>query len=466
MSKNLKLKLLLYAVVSAAGFSYLVMPENSGISIVVFALIQLACLWFIVPDRKKLVLFAPIFVMSLNCFISASNLWRISNLLVSVVLYSCMFTQFNFKSDSLSFFGEVGERIFAPFTYFSLPFKWVFEINTGKAPIIKRVAAAIVISVPCVIILMVVLANADMVFSMKAWDLLADIFKSFSINVTIIILRGVIAGLYLFGVLYCAHSDRSYVKEAKLNINGDLIIINILLSAVLIVYTLFVIIQFKYLFAGLALPKGLTYTEYARKGFFELLSLTGINIAAILAVVKLTKKHQGRWVLFTKVLCHYLCVVTIVLLISSFYRMFLYTNDDGLTRLRFFVMGFLVFEAIGLVTTFVYIAKPKFNIALIYLVLALSYYTILNIIPTDNIIAKNQINKYLDNERTGLHYIFTLSADAAPAMELLFENTDKEELRDNVKQFIEEKTSLDIPQRWQRYNFSIEKAKRLLVDLK
>jgi len=229
---------------------------------------------------------------------------------------------------------------------------------------------------------------------------------------------------------------------------------------------LFVIIQFKYLFAGLALPKGLTYTEYARKGFFELLSLTGINIAAILAVVKLTKKHQGRWVLFTKVLCHYLCVVTIVLLISSFYRMFLYTNDDGLTRLRFFVMGFLVFEAIGLVTTFVYIAKPKFNIALIYLVLALSYYTILNIIPTDNIIAKNQINKYLDNERTGLHYIFTLSADAAPAMELLFENTDKEELRDNVKQFIEEKTSLDIPQRWQRYNFSIEKAKRLLVDLK
>ena len=96
-------------------------------------------------------------------------------------------------------------------------------------------------------------------------------------------------------------------KPAK---QGDTLILNILLFAIAAVYTIFAVVQFRYLFAEQTLPYGLTYTEYARKGFFELLFLTGINI----------------------------------LLASSFYRMWLYNEDDGLTRLRFLVFGFLIFE--------------------------------------------------------------------------------------------------------------------------
>ena len=140
--------------------------------------------------------------------------------------------------------------------------------------------------------------------------------------------------------------------------------------------------------------------------------------------------------------------------------MFLYTNDDGLTRLRFFVMGFLVFEAIGLIITFVYIAKPKFNIVLVYMILALSYYTMLNILPTDNIIAKNQIDKYIKGERKDIEYVYTLSADAVPAMKELYEKTKEEEVKKQIENFIETKTSSNIPERWQRYNFSIENAKK------
>ncbi len=269
-----------------------------------------------------------------------------------------------------------------------------------------------------------------------------------------------------FGILYNAHIDRLDEKTEAPRFKGDLIIINILLVSILLVYTLFVIIQFKYLFAGTTLPDGLTYTAYARKGFFELLALTGVNIAAILAIIKLTKLHQGKWLAFTKILCHYLCAVTVVLLISSFYRMLLYTNDDGLTRLRFFVMGFLVFEAIGLLITFVYIAKPKFNITLVYTVIALVYYTLLNVVPVDNIIADNQIDKYLKGGRTDIDYVFTLSADATPAMEYLIENTDDEALKAKVKKFIKVQTNSDIPDKWQRYNLSTENAKDVLGKLK
>ena len=146
--------------------------------------------------------------------------------------------------------------------------------------------------------------------------------------------------------------------------------------------------------------------------------------------------------------------------------MMLYTNDDGLTRLRFFVMGFLVFELAGLVVTFFYIAKPKFNITAIYSAIALTYYLILNIVPADNIIARNQINKYLAGEREGLEYIFTLSADAAPAMEYLYKSTPDEQMKINVTEFLKKKTEADIPERWQRYNLSVAKAERILSGKK
>lgn len=462
MTKNLKIKLMLYAVISAVSFTYLVTPENAGISVPVFTLLQFVCLWFTVPDRKRLVLFIPVFIMSLNCFISASDIWRSSNLLVSAVLYSCMFIKFDLNSDSLKYLGDIAERIFAPFMCFGLPFKWILEINSEKAPVIKRIAAALVIAIPCALLLVVILSNADMVFSLKTEAVFDSIFESLNFHSILLVIFGIAAGLYLFGVVYRAHTTKTCEETDRSVRKGDLIIINIILFVILFVYTLFVIVQFKYLFAGSILPEGLTYTEYARKGFFELLALTGVNIAAILTVIKLTKNRSGKWVTLTKALCHYLCAVTIVLLVSSFYRMQLYTNDDGLTRLRFFVMGFLMFEAIGLLITFLYIAKPRINITLVYFIIALTYYTILNIIPSDNIIAKNQIDKYLKGERTGLEYIFMLSADAAPAMEYLFKNTADEEMKRSVSGFLENVTFSDIPERWQRFNLALVNADNIL----
>ncbi len=463
IEKNQKWKLLLYALVSAISFSYLMMPENAGISVPIFCLIQFFCLWFMVPDRKRLLFFIPIFILSLNSFYSAAAIWRPSNFMLSAVLYCCMFINFDFKTDSLGYLKDIGVRLFAPFLRFSLPFRWALDSGRDKAPVFKKVVIALVISVPCALILIGVLANADMVFSMQIEQFTSKIFQSVNGHFLFVALCGILVGLYLFGMIYHAHLPKNPDTTCGRVCKGDLVIINILLSSVLLVYTLFVIIQFKYLFAGAALPYGLTYTEYARKGFFELLALTGVNIAAILAVVKLTKGYCGKWFVFTKILCQYLCGVTVILLVSSFYRMLLYTGDDGLTRLRMYVMGFLIFEAMGLVATFFYIAKPKFNITLTYLSIALSYYLILNIVPADNIIAQNQVDRYLKGECETVSYIYTLSADAAPAMQKLYETGD-ETTRQEIRAFLEGNTNFYIPFRWQRYNISVEQAKDFLID--
>lgn len=460
MTKFVKLKLIVYTVISAIGFSYLVLPQSSGIGVVVFCLLQFAMLWFVTKNKKRLFLFVPIFFMSLNCFISASTIWRIPNFIVSVILFGCMFLDINFKDDTFKFITDTLYNIMYAFSRFMLPFKWLLEINSDKTSLIKRIVTAVAIALPCGFILIVILANADMVFSIKTESFFDGLLSVISGNTLFKCIIGIVMGLFLFGIVYNSYHTIAQPTQTQKQYKGDLVIINILISTILVIYTLFVAIQFKYLFAGSTLPDGLTYTQYARKGFFELLALTGVNIAAILTVTKLTKNHTGGWLKFSKVLCHYLCIITIVLLVSSFYRMFLYTNDDGLTRLRFFVMGFLIFEAIGLVITFIYIYKPKFNIVLVYTVLALSYYAVLNIVPADNIIAKNQIGKYLDGTRNDVDYIFTLSADAVPAMEYLYNNTDDEQVKNQITKFIKDKTESQIPTRWQRFNLSVSNAKK------
>lgn len=463
VNPKMQIKLLTYLIITAILLPYLVLPESAGISVVIFAVIQFVCLCFVVADRKRLLLYIPIFIMALNCFISANTIWIVPNCILSIVLFCCMFVKFDIKRDSLDFLPNLISHVASPFLYFKVPFSWGSSIADKKAPVIKRIALALAITIPCIIALVLVLSKADMVFSVKANIVLDEIFKLLNINVFVKIIIGTVIALFLFGAVCHSYKEDTDEKYKLPQFKGDLIVINIVLTAILFIYTLFVIVQFKYLFAGKVLPDGFTYTEYARKGFFELLALTGVNIAVILTVIKLTKQHFGKWLMFTKTLCHYLCAVTIVLLISSYFRMNMYVVDDGLTRLRLFVIGFLVFEAIGLLVTFLYIAKPKFNLTLVYVVIALTYYAVLNVIPADYIIAKNQIDKYLDGTREDISYVFTLSADAAPALEELRKETKDENMLNSINMFLEDNTQSDIPKRWQRFNLSVERAKSIVT---
>ena len=59
-----------------------------------------------------------------------------------------------------------------------------------------------------------------------------------------------------------------------------------------IVYMVFVAVQFKYFFSG-TFENGLTYAEYARKGFFELLFVTIINLSITTVIITFSKNIQG-----------------------------------------------------------------------------------------------------------------------------------------------------------------------------
>ena len=465
---NKKRHLLLYLLVSAVSFVYLVSTPGAGFGVVVFMVIQAGGLYFLLPQKKYLLGLAPVFILAVNASISANPMWRVPNLFIGLVLYGVMALWavygISLKDASATVFIKLGETVGTAFLRADTPAKWVAETKSDSLPVLRRVFIGIALSVPVLIFLIVMLSRADMIFSHTVERFFSEIFAAFSLRTIGRIWLGVIVGLYLFGIAcgILAGKGDAVEKTAGKQTIGDCMIINIVLSSVLAVYTLFVGIQFRYLFASPDnLPYGLTFVTYARRGFFELLILTFVNIVFILVAVWLTKSQNSGGAKLTKSLCMYLCGITVVLLVSSFYRMRLYSTDDGLTRMRLLVFGFLVFELIGLVFTFFYIARPKFNIVLVYCFIALAYYLLLNMVPIDRVIARDQINRYLATGHGGIRYVVSLSADAAPEIARLLGSEDPE-IEELVRGYFD---GMESSRGWRQWNISRQRAVQTTHDM-
>lgn len=153
-----------------------------------------------------------------------------------------------------------------------VPFGWVGKIEKRHLSLIKRISIGIFLSIPCLLFLILLLSSADEVFCHSIEEACTRLFNLVSWNVCYKIFLGGLAGMYLFGLLYSVFQppaeEEVHLPAPK---NRDALVLNIVLATVLATYTAFIFIQFKYLFAGAFLPYGLSYTNYARRGFFELL---------------------------------------------------------------------------------------------------------------------------------------------------------------------------------------------------
>jgi len=456
-----KRKLIVYLLVSFVSFVVLVMPSRAGVTVPIFVIVQAAMIYGIGFRQKQIIVLLPIFVLALNAFISANPMWRVVNVFVAASLYGVM----ALDTWSNGVLLRVTTRMVMSFSRIVVPVKWAKEARVKDLPMLRRVMIGVALSIPALIFIVVMLSRADTIFYETVAYIIGEITSLIHASLVWRILVGVVAGLYLFGIMYNIFAPKG--QEVSWGIatrKGDCVILGVVLSSVLLVYTLFVVIQFRYLFAPpYNLPYGLCFVTYARRGFFELLFLTAVNVAFILVTVWLTKTQEGRGAKTIKILCMYLCAVTVILLVSSFYRMWLYSSDDGLTRMRLLVFGFLFFELIGLIFTFVHIMKPKFNILPVYALIALSYFLLLNLVPIDRIIARDQINRYFETGHGGIQYVLTLSPDAAPEIVRLL-NSPNQSTRTNANSYLFRLNRASVDDGWRQWNLAGSHARRLAVS--
>src|SRR5207248_4532498 len=117
------------------------------------------------------------------------------------------------------------------------------------------------------------------------------------------------------------------------------------LTAVDLLFLVFVIVQFRYLFGGDALVQitpDLTYAEYARHGFFELVFAVVLVVPVLLAADWLLDRPIRRDALVFRGLAGVQIGLVLAITASALQRLRLYHASYGLTESRFYAMVLLI----------------------------------------------------------------------------------------------------------------------------
>ncbi len=380
--------------------SILLFDQSFGLNVILFTIPLIGTIIYFlkenksIKNRKGLLLIIPIIILSSTYFIY-SNIFNTLNVLAIPFLYLLLYVVTLDKAKSFyTIFIETMSIIFKPFDNFSSFYKESMkELPKDKiSPTTKKVIKSLLIVIPVVIVVLLLLISADQIFGSLFKDI-GKLFDDLSIgNIILRLFNFVLLFFYLGGTLYFISKrykdEKREVNKPKLR---DPLTINILLTTLNIIYIVFDIIQINSLLLH-RVSSGFNYADYARSGFFQLMFISIINIIIII----LSKKSKEKT--YTKVMSLITVLLTLVIILSSFYRMFLYEQAYGYTVLRLGVYITLMTEVILLIPTIVYIFNKKINIAAYYLIITIAVYTLVNCFSIDRIIATNNIKRY---ERTG-----------------------------------------------------------------
>ena len=178
------------------------------------------------------------------------------------------------------------------------------------------------------------------------------------------------------------------------------------------VYVFYSGIQILFLFLRLdsGLPEGVTYSQYAHQGFWQLLFVSLINFVTVLACAKIFEENRVLKILLTVI-----SVCTCIMILSAAYRMVLYVNEYDLSFLRVLVLWFLAVLMVIFFGVIYSIFRKEFRLFRYITAVVSVCYILFSFSRPDALIAGYNIQNTQKTEETDLYYlIYLLSEDAAP----------------------------------------------------
>lgn len=259
-----------------------------------------------------------------------------------------------------------------------------------------------VLAAPLVLVLGLLLSSADAVFASFFEVLDPGTFADHAFF-------WLVGGWGVAGLLHVASTPRRPMPDTRMSRLGQTETCTIL-GALVALYGIFAVAQAVALSEGgerVLRTAGLTYAEYAREGFFQLLAVAGITLVVLLALDNGTRA--------VRLLSQAAVALTLLIVVVALRRLHLYEQAFGLTMLRLFVVTFavwvgavfvlLAFRLAGMGGGRHWFAPTAVSVGLVLLFL-------LNVInPEATVIRRNAARPDFDPA-----YAATLSDDAVPAL--------------------------------------------------
>jgi hypothetical protein len=196
--------------------------------------------------------------------------------------------------------------------------------------------------------------------------------------------------------------------------------LGVVLGLLNLLFLSFVVVQIRYFFGGATLVQvttGLTYAEYARRGFFELVTVAALVLPLLLAAHWILRKDNPVHERIFRVLASIQLVLLFVIMASAVGRMRLYQTQYGLTELRIYTtafMGWLALVFVWFVLTVLRGERARFMYGA--LIAAFLMVGVLHVINPDALIVRVNVAQVRAGRGFDAAYVSSLSADAVPAL--------------------------------------------------
>jgi len=197
--------------------------------------------------------------------------------------------------------------------------------------------------------------------------------------------------------------------------------IGTVLGLVNLLFAIFVFVQIRYFFGGAELIQTtthLTYSDYARRGFFELVTVALLVLPILLAAHWLLKKDNPLNEKIFRILAGVKVVLLFVIMASAMKRMMLYQSEYGQTELRLYTTAFMFWLALVFVWFLLTVLRGlRERFAYGALVSAFLVLGGLHVLNPDDYIVRVNVQRASEGKDFDARYAAWLSADAVPALE-------------------------------------------------
>ena len=317
----------------------------------------------------------------------------------------------------------------------------------GKAKSGKKVLAGIVgviVAIPVILIVVSLLVSADSGFESFTTKLM-DSLDIERIGVYILeFVVGIPIACYIYGIVHGNTYRRKttcITKEAtarsiatmhvipRVSIYVPIVILNLL-------YIVFFVVMAPYLFSafGANLPDGYTYSEYARKGFFELLGVASINLGILVFTYLFARRNAQEYPKSLRILTGSLSILTTLLILTAASKMLMYIGAYGLSQLRVYTLWFMILLLTVFVILIIWHIRP-FNAGSPIVIAFAAAVLTLFLTNTDGLIAKYNVDNYLNGnlKTVDIDMMRYMSPAVVPHLEKLSKDYSNTNTNTNVR---------------------------------
>jgi hypothetical protein len=407
-------------------------------------------------------------------FFAALFVWRDSNTLAVVnglaVLISLSLAALRTRSGRLVVAGLVDYLYWGlqavGYAYAGLPITAVKDVRWrefgtgGYGAVLLAILRGLALAAPLLLVFGGLFVAADAVFERLVFDLLGfDLDEVLGHLLLFFAITWISAGLLRITLV---GGELSKPEERPSFAYLGIVELGVALTLLNILFLTFVIVQVRYLFGGEAqilASVDLTYAEYARRGFFELVTVTALVLPLLLFAHWLLRPEKPIHEKILRLLSGSLVALLFVVMASALQRMSLYTQEFGLTELRLYTTAFVFWIVMVLIWFLLTVLRGRRqSFAFGVLVTGFVALTMLNALNPDALIVRTNVARMEAGKEFDAPYVASLSADAVPSLVGSLPAMNGDDRRD-VEEGLRRRWASATGEDWRTYNIGRSRAR-------